>query len=168
MTDVFKKAATQEATAIRENVEKAARSGAYLYPLRGIIFFLSHKTLWKPLLEKLAPTVTLGIGITTFMFVLTYLPQVAILALFSGPAAPFSAAALVLSESQTLFNILSKSFVIGDALVDTFDGVSFIVCSLPEKSVYHKDTRFITSSGPVSKEHDEHRERRPPGQIWFG
>ena len=81
-------------------------------------------------------------------------------------AAPFSAAALVLSESQTLFNILSKSFVIGEALVDTFDGVSPFARNLPGESVYHEETRLIISVGPLSKEHDEHRQRRPPGQIW--
>lgn len=58
------------------------------------------------------------------MFIFTYVPQLAIMAFTSGPAAPFTTALLVLSESQTLFNILSKNFVISDALIDTFDGVS--------------------------------------------
>ena len=41
----------------------------------------------------------------------------------SGPLAPLTAALLVLSESSTIFTVLSKSFLIEDALVDTFDGV---------------------------------------------
>lgn len=87
------------------------------------MYFLSNRSLWKPLIAKLAPTVTLGVGITTFMFVFTYLPQAAILAFTSGPLAAISAALLVLSESSTIFTVLSKSFLIQEALVDTFDGV---------------------------------------------
>ena len=74
-------------------------------------------------MKKLAPTMTLGLGVTTFMFVFSYLPQMAIMAFTSGPLAPVSAALLVLSESSTLFTILSKTFLIEDSLVDTFDGV---------------------------------------------
>ena len=87
------------------------------------MYFLSHRALWKPLTAKLAPTVTLGLGITTFMFVFTYLPQAAVLAFTNGPLAAISAALLVLSESSPIFTVLSKSFLIQEALVDTFDGV---------------------------------------------
>ena len=73
--------------------------------------------------SKLAPTMTLGLGITTAMFLFTYIPQMAVMAFTSGPLAAISAALLVLSESSTLFTILSKTFLIEDALVDTFDGV---------------------------------------------
>ena len=77
----------------------------------------------KPLLSKLTPTLSLGLGITAGMFLLTYLPQMALMAFTSGPLAPLSAALLVLSESSTLFTVFSKTFLIEDALVDTFDGV---------------------------------------------
>jgi len=65
----------------------------------------------------------LALGITSFMFLFTYLPQAAVLAISNGPLAAISAALLVLSESSTIFTVLSKSFLIEDALVDTFDGV---------------------------------------------
>ena len=74
-------------------------------------------------MKKLVPTMSLGLGVTTFMFVFTYLPQMAVMAFTSGPLAAISAAFLVLSESSTLFTILSKTFLIEDALIDTFDGV---------------------------------------------
>ena len=57
------------------------------------------------------------------MFVFTYLPQAAIMTFTQGPLAAISAALLVLSESSTIFTMLSKTFLIEDALVDTFDGV---------------------------------------------
>ena len=56
------------------------------------------------------------------MFVFAYLPQAAVMAFTSGPVAAVSAALLTLSESSTLINIMSKTFLIEDALIDTFDG----------------------------------------------
>lgn len=41
----------------------------------------------------------------------------------NGPLAAFTTGLLILSESSTLITLLSKSFLIADALVDTFDGV---------------------------------------------
>ncbi|KAL9102037.1 MAG: hypothetical protein Q9163_002770 [Psora crenata] len=123
MADKVKEVAIGEANRIKALSSDAARSGAYLYPLRGIFYFATHRSLWKPLLDKLVPTLSLGLGITALMFTFTYLPQMAVMAFTSGPLAPISAALLVLSESSTLFTVLSKSFLIEDALVDTFDGV---------------------------------------------
>ena len=56
------------------------------------------------------------------MFAFTYLPQAAILAFTNGPIAALSAALLVLSESSTISTLISKTFFIQDALIDTFDG----------------------------------------------
>lgn len=89
---------------------------------QGIYHFAAHRSLWRPLTSRLAPTLTLSVGITTFMFVFAYLPQAAIMSFTSGPVAALTAALLTLSESSTLINIISKTFLIQDALVDTFDG----------------------------------------------
>ncbi|KAI9733284.1 MAG: hypothetical protein M1834_003368 [Cirrosporium novae-zelandiae] len=122
MADKIRQIALEEAGHIKALTRDAASSGAYLYPLKGIFYFATHRSLWKPLVSKLVPTVTLGIGITTAMFVFTYLPQAAILAIFNGPIAAVSAALLVLNESSTILNFVSKNFIIGDALLDTYDG----------------------------------------------
>ncbi|KAI9819116.1 MAG: hypothetical protein M1827_007272 [Pycnora praestabilis] len=136
MSDKVKETAVEEFDRVKSLTKDAARSGAYLYPLRGIVYFLSHRDLWKPLMTKLTPTLTLGLGITTFMFVFTYLPQAAILAFSNGPLAVVSTTLLVLSESSTIFTVLSKTFLIEDALVDTFDGV-----------LVSKNTTELVSSG---------------------
>jgi len=136
MADRVKEVATEEAEKIKNLASAAARSGAYLYPIRGIVYFFSHSSLWKPLRAKLVPTVSLGVGITAAMFVFTYVPQMAILAFTQGPLAAISAAFLVMSESSTLLTILSKTFLIEDALVDTFDG-----------TLVAKDTTNLVSSG---------------------
>ena len=56
-------------------------------------------------------------GVTVLMFTVAYLPQAAVMAFTSGPLAAFSAALLTLSESSTLINILSRTFLVEDALV---------------------------------------------------
>jgi hypothetical protein len=56
------------------------------------------------------------------MFLVAYVPQAAVMAFTSGPIAAISAALLTLSESSTLINLLSRTFLIQDALVDVFDG----------------------------------------------
>nr|POE48362.1 outer spore wall protein rrt8 [Quercus suber] len=117
-----KDAAVQEAQQIRKLAEEGARSGAYLYPFRGIYYLATHKDLYKPLFAKLTPTLGLGAVVTTLMFLFTYLPQVAVLVFTSGPLAALTTILLVLSESSTLTMVLSRALLIEDSLVDTFDG----------------------------------------------
>ena len=57
------------------------------------------------------------------MFLVTYVPQTAVMAIFEGPFAAISAAGLVLSESSTLSNIAARAWWMEGALIDTFDGV---------------------------------------------
>ena len=57
------------------------------------------------------------------MFVFTYLPQAAFLALVNGPWAAVTTIVLVMNESATILNALSRAFILDDALVDTFDVV---------------------------------------------
>lgn len=72
-------------------------------------------------MSKLTPTLTLSLGVTTFMLTFAYLPQAAVLAFTSGPVAAVTAALLTLSESYSIVNMLSRSFLIEDALFATFD-----------------------------------------------
>lgn len=143
MTDRIKEAVLAEAKAAQDVAHDVARSGAYLYPFKvpptslppsttqrqanngakGLIYFATHKSLWRPFLSRASQTITLGLGVTTGMFFFTYVPQMTLMLFTSGPLlAPFSAALLVLSESSTITTFLSRSFVLGDALTDTFDG----------------------------------------------
>ena len=89
---------------------------------KGILYFMTHRSLWKPLLNRLVPTISLGLGVTIAMFMFTYLPQLAILVFTQGPIAAFTTVLLVLSESSTLTMVLSKALLIEDSLIDTFDG----------------------------------------------
>jgi len=122
MADKVKETALEEAERIKVLARDAYQSYAYIYPLKGIYYFITHKDLWRPLWAKLAPTITTAIGVTTFMFVVTYVPQAAVLSVFNGPLAIVTTIMLVLSESSTITNILARTFFIEDALLDTFDG----------------------------------------------
>jgi hypothetical protein len=66
---------------------------------------------------------TLSVGVVAFMFVFAYLPQLAVLVFVNGPLAAFTTILLTLSESSTIITLLSRTSLIQDALVDTFDGV---------------------------------------------
>ncbi|KAL1967623.1 hypothetical protein VTN77DRAFT_3138 [Rasamsonia byssochlamydoides] len=154
MADKIRAAAAAEAMRIRDLTAEAARSGAYLYPFKGILYFLSHRSLWQPLTSRIGPTLTLGLSVTSAMFFFTYMPQAAILAFTSGPMAPISAALLVLSESSTIITALSRwswssSFWVEDGLVDTFDGT--LVASGQEALV--ADGRQLSKAGsdPVGR-----------------
>lgn len=122
MADRVKEVAKDEVSKVSAITKDAVYSQAYLYPIKGVLYFLSHRDLWRPLTSKLAGLLTTSIGVTTFMFMFAYLPQMAVMAFTSGPVAAVSAALLTLSESSTLVNLLSRTLFLEDALVDTFDG----------------------------------------------
>ncbi|POR32547.1 Outer spore wall protein RRT8 [Tolypocladium paradoxum] len=100
----------------------ALKSRAYLYPIKGIFYFLTHRSLWKPFLSRLGPYVTLSVSVIGAMFAVAYLPQLAVLVLVNGPLAVVSTVLLVLNESSTIINIVSRNWILHDALLDTFDG----------------------------------------------
>ncbi|TGJ87657.1 hypothetical protein E0Z10_g1155 [Xylaria hypoxylon] len=100
----------------------AAKSGSYLYPFRGILYFSTHKALWRPFLSRIWPTIGLAVGVTTTMFFFTYLPQLALLVFVNGPLAVFTTILLILNESSAIVNIVARNFLLQDAILDTFDG----------------------------------------------
>jgi hypothetical protein len=56
------------------------------------------------------------------MFFFTYLPQLSVLVFVNGPLAVFTTVLLVLSESSTLINVISRTYLLQDAILDTYDG----------------------------------------------
>ncbi|KIJ40386.1 hypothetical protein M422DRAFT_173650 [Sphaerobolus stellatus SS14] len=99
----------------------AVASGTYLYPIRGISYFIGHPSLYPPLASRILPCTLLTLGVTIPMFLFTYIPQAAILTFVNGPLGPISAIALVLSESTTVVTMLAKAFLLQGALTELFD-----------------------------------------------
>jgi len=116
--------AAEDAKEAETIVLDVLKSKSYLYPLKGIYYFLRYPDLSKPLRAKLTPVLGTAMSVTTAMFTFAYLPQAAILSIFNGPLAVISTILLVLSESATITHVLSRGLFIDDAMIDTFDGVS--------------------------------------------
>lgn len=100
----------------------ATKSRAYLYPIKGFVYFVTRPSIWKPLAGQLGPYLLLSISVVTAMFFFTYLPQLAVLIFVNGPLAVFTTVILILNESATIVNVLSRTWLLQDALLDTFDG----------------------------------------------
>lgn len=120
---------------------EAVKSRAWLYPIKvahlasiprlpradfschkGIMYFVSHQSLWKPLTSRLPQYISLYASVVTGMFTLTYLPQLAVLVFTSGPLAVVTTVLLVLNESSTIVNTIARNYLLREALLDTFDG----------------------------------------------
>lgn len=56
------------------------------------------------------------------MFIFTYVPQLTVLVFVNGPVAVFTTVLLILSESSTIISVISRNFLLQEALLDTFDG----------------------------------------------
>ncbi|CAZ82075.1 unnamed protein product [Tuber melanosporum] len=123
LKDTIKTIVRDEVIGVTALAKEPAATGAYLYPLRGIAYFLTHRAIWKPLTSRLLPLLTLSTGVITSMFLFTYIPQSFLLTFVNGPVAWISTIALVLSESAVIITALSRAFLIDEALVDIFDGV---------------------------------------------
>ncbi|KFY65544.1 hypothetical protein V496_02487 [Pseudogymnoascus sp. VKM F-4515 (FW-2607)] len=143
-----KEIAAEDISRAKELAFKAASSGSFWYPIKGIFYFVYHRNLWKPFTSKILSTLTLSVSVVSFMFIFTYIPQVTILFFTSGPLAPFSAILLILSESSTIINMLARSFLIREALDDTFDAV---LLTKNEDVLVSGGRKLNKSTDPISR-----------------
>lgn len=100
----------------------AARSRSWLYPFKGIVYFIGHRSLWQPFVSKLPQYFTLYGSVLTGMFTFTYLPQLTVLLFVNGPLAVFTTVLLILNESATIVNMIARNYLLQEALLNTFDG----------------------------------------------
>ncbi|KAI1809999.1 hypothetical protein GGS20DRAFT_569339 [Poronia punctata] len=126
----------------------ASKSGAYLYPVRGIIYFCTHRELWKPFTSRIMPTIGLTAAVTAGMFFFTYLPQLAILVFVNGPLAVFTTTLLILNESSMIVNVISRNFFLQDALLDIFDGT---LVSKNATGVVSEGRQLKSGGDPISR-----------------
>ncbi|KAL8928610.1 MAG: hypothetical protein Q9208_001844 [Pyrenodesmia sp. 3 TL-2023] len=91
-------------------------------PGSGIIYFIGHPFLYPLLRARLLPSLLLSILVFTTLFLWTYLPQVAFLAIFHGRhLAWINGAFLVLGEGAAVTALLFEAFFVDETLVDVFD-----------------------------------------------
>ncbi|KAH7316465.1 hypothetical protein B0I35DRAFT_479306 [Stachybotrys elegans] len=140
---------------IKEDYDKAKvvtmdalKSRSYLYPIKGIFYFISHRALWKPFISRLGPYITLSVGVIGSMFALTYVPQLAVLVFVNGPLAVFTTVLLVLNESAAIVNVVSRNWLLQDALLDTFDGT---LVSRNATNVVTEGRELKSGSDPIQR-----------------
>lgn len=102
---------------------RAVSHSSWLYPLKGIYYFCAHPFLWPLLRARLLPSALLSLFVLTNLFLWTYLPQVALLAVFHGHLAWLNATFLVLGEGAAIVSLLFEAFFVDETLVDVFDAV---------------------------------------------
>lgn len=89
---------------------------------QGIVYFAGHPFLYPLLRARLLPSLLLSIFVFTNLFLWTYLPQVAFLAIFHGiRLAWVNGAFLVLGEGAAITALLFEAFFVDETLVDVFD-----------------------------------------------
>ncbi|KAN0101494.1 hypothetical protein V8E51_012004 [Hyaloscypha variabilis] len=96
-------------------------SASFLYPFKGVYYFVSHREFWPLFGRQLIPLTVISLVVLGLLFTFTYLPQVAFLLIFHGPTAWFNAVFLVLGEGQILVALLFEAFMVDETLVNVFD-----------------------------------------------
>jgi hypothetical protein len=96
-------------------------SASALYPFKGILYFAQHREFYPLLQRRLIPLTVTSIIVLVMLFMFTYLPQVAFLLIFHGPAAWVSGVFLVLGEGQVVIALLFEAFLVDETCVDVFD-----------------------------------------------
>lgn len=100
-------------------VWRAFRSAAY--PIQGIWYFSRQGKFWPLWAGRLLPLSLVSLIVYLILFLFAYLPQVALLAIWQGRGAWFSAAILTLGEGLVLIQALFEGFFVDEARVDVFD-----------------------------------------------
>ncbi|GAA6032624.1 hypothetical protein JCM8097_004846 [Rhodosporidiobolus ruineniae] len=115
--------AKQDGKAIADLGAQAAKSGAYLYPFYGILYFVQHPRLVEALKPLIVRSLAISMCTIAALATFTYLPQVAVLAVISGPLAFIAAVPLVLAESYFVILFLHKTFLTPAVSERIFDAV---------------------------------------------
>src|SRR5271170_2413176 len=91
--------------------------------LQGFLYFATRREFWPLFEARLIPITLLSAFILANLFIWTYLPQVAFLAIFHGPGAWLNGTILVLGEGAAIVGLLFEAFFVDETLVDVFDAV---------------------------------------------
>lgn len=91
--------------------------------IQGVWYYLNHPFLWPLLRARLLPCSLLSTFVLANLFIWTYLPQVAFLAIFHHAGAWFNGTILVLGEGAAIVALLFEAFMVDETQVDIFDAV---------------------------------------------
>ncbi|TFK85674.1 hypothetical protein K466DRAFT_600976 [Polyporus arcularius HHB13444] len=100
---------------------QAAASLSWLWPIRGIMFSATHPQILLSVRHALVKSLAASAGIFAILAFFTYLPQMAILAIFTGPLAPIIALIVVGAESILIISLFGRALFLETALTHVFD-----------------------------------------------
>ncbi|KXL45621.1 hypothetical protein M433DRAFT_66835 [Acidomyces richmondensis BFW] len=99
-------------------------SPAFLYPLKGIYYFITHRYLHPLLKGRLLPLTILSICVLVILFLTAYIPIVAFLSLFHYKGSAWvNATFFLLGIGTLLISILFEALFVDKSQVDIFDAV---------------------------------------------
>ncbi|KAJ7642238.1 hypothetical protein FB45DRAFT_786336 [Roridomyces roridus] len=138
-----------ELTALLARPKEVFATSAYWYPFRGMYFCLTHPFMWPLVKARFLPCLIITMAVLPALFIFTYLPQVALLAIFQGHLAWFNAVFLVLGEGAVIIALLFEAFFVDETLVKIFDAVLIHEGFAP--LVAHRRIIITTASDPVKQ-----------------
>ncbi|CDO69778.1 hypothetical protein BN946_scf184766.g23 [Trametes cinnabarina] len=100
---------------------EAFASLAWLWPLRGILFSITHPQIILSVRHALLKSLISSAAVFAVLAFFTYLPQMALLAIFTGPLAPLVALVVVGAESLLLLSFFVRPLFLEPALSHVFD-----------------------------------------------
>lgn len=103
---------------------KSNLSPSFLYPLKGIYYFASHRYLHPLLRSRLVPLTLLSTCVLVILFLTAYLPVVAFLAIFHYKGSAWvNATFFILATGSLLIQVLFEAMFVDHTQVDIFDAV---------------------------------------------
>ena len=103
---------------------KANFSPAFIYPFKGIWFFATHRYLHPLARTRMLPLALLSTCILVLLFLTTYIPLVAFLAIFHYKGSAWvNATFFILGIGTLLISILFEALFVDKTQVDIFDAV---------------------------------------------
>ncbi|EPQ50878.1 hypothetical protein GLOTRDRAFT_5721, partial [Gloeophyllum trabeum ATCC 11539] len=135
----------ERAKEVGQHAFQAVSSFAWLWPFRGIIFAVTNPKLFVSVRPALLKSLALSTVIFIVLLIFTYLPQMAILALITGPLAPLFAFVLIGAESVLILTLLAKPLFLEPALTQVFDAT--LIARGQRELVIQGKKRLGASSG---------------------
>lgn len=108
-----------------QNPFRGAFDASWLYPFKGVAYFVAHPFLYPILRARLIPVFLLAFCVYALLFLFAFLPQLAILSIFHGALAWPNAIVLTLGEGAVAVGLLFEVFLCDETQVDIFDAVSW-------------------------------------------
>ncbi|KAL1900799.1 hypothetical protein Cpir12675_000813 [Ceratocystis pirilliformis] len=117
ITQIIKDDVNSTVDAIKQSHE----SRSWLYPLKGVIYFACHKSLWSPFVRNLPSLMLVSSVVLAFTFGVVWVPTMAVAFFLTGPLAMISATISTLALSATIIQSIAMTYILPMPLVDVFD-----------------------------------------------